>query len=496
MLDQLVRHHLRDVLGQEPLLVQADIASGLDRLDDRRVRRGPTDAELLEGLDERRLRVPGWRLCEVLLGQQLEHPQHLLRGELGQARLGVLVGPLVSSLGVDPDEPVEHERLSGRPQAVVRVPVGGSDVYADLREASLGHLRRHGALPDQVVQAELIAIERGGDPVGGTEDRRGANGFVGLLGVARPRLVAPMLGQRVRRAVLLLHELRDLAEGRVGDRHRVGPHVGDQSHRPLARKRYALVQALRERHRLARREPQLPRRLLLQGGGGERRGRRPLALLPLDVDDTVGGPAESLHVRHRVGLGAEEDALLVRRGREFALGDLRQPRDERLLLTLRCESDIDAPVLDRDEGADLALALDDQANGDRLDPARGQPGPHLPPQDRADPVADETIEDPARFLCIDELQVDRARVPHRLEDRVPRDLRERDPLRLVGRDAEQGGHVVGDRLALAVVVRCEHELVRAFERPLQVRDVPLGVFGDLVDRFEPVLHVDAELALR
>jgi hypothetical protein len=87
-------------------------------------------------------------------------------------------------------------------------------------------------------------------------------------------------------------------------------------------------------------------------------------------------------------------------------------------------------------------------------------------------------------------------MPHRLEDRVPRDLRERDPLRLVGCDAEEGGHVVGDRFALPVVVRGEHELVRALERALQVSDVPLGVLGDLVDRVEPVVHVDAELALR
>ena len=87
--------------------------------------------------------------------------------------------------------------------------------------------------PIQVVQAELIAIERGGDPVE-AEDRRGADGLVTSLGVRDLVLGADARARMT--AVLLLHELRDLAEGRVRDGHRVGPHVGDQTHRPLAGK--------------------------------------------------------------------------------------------------------------------------------------------------------------------------------------------------------------------------------------------------------------------
>ena len=36
------------------------------------------------------------------------------------------------------------------------------------------------------------------------------------------------------------------------------------------------------------------------------------------------------------------------------------------------EQGLERPVLARCEGLDLALALDDEADGDRLDPARGQ----------------------------------------------------------------------------------------------------------------------------
>ena len=170
--------------------------------------RRPPDPELLERLHERGLGEAGRRLREVLLGQHLEHPQHLLGGELGQAALGVLVRPLVASLDVDAEEPVEQQRLAGRAEHV-RVAVGRRlDVDADLVEARLGHLRRDGALPDQRVQAELVAVERAGDAFGRPERRRRPDRLVRLLRVARARLVAPRLLERVLRPELAPHDLR------------------------------------------------------------------------------------------------------------------------------------------------------------------------------------------------------------------------------------------------------------------------------------------------
>src|ERR687897_738338 len=64
--------------------------------------------------------------------------------------------------------------------------------------------------------------------------------------------------------------LRDLAERGLGDRERVGPHVGDQPDRALAGQVHSFIEALRERHRLPGAEPELAGRLLLQRGGLER----------------------------------------------------------------------------------------------------------------------------------------------------------------------------------------------------------------------------------
>ncbi len=197
-----------------------------------------------------------------------------------------------------------------------------------------------------------------------------------------------------------------------------------------------------------------------------------------------------------IGLGREQHALLVGRRRELALGHLGETGGERLLrvggLAGR-ETNVDAPVLDGNERPDLALALDDQPHRDRLHPARRQPGTNLLPQQRRDAVAHEAVEDATGLLGVVELQVDRARLTERLEDRVAGDLGERHALRGRRVDPEQGRDVVRDRLALTVVVRRQDQIARAgLEDLLQLSHVTLRVLGHHVVRRERVLDVDAE----
>ena len=106
----------------------------------------------------------------------------------------------------------------------------------------------------------------------------------------------------------------------------------------------------------------------------------------------------------------------------------------------------------------LALALDDEPRRDRLHAAGREPRHDLLPEDRRDLVAVEPVEDAARLLRVDEALVDLAGLVERPLDRVARDLVEDHPahghLRL--QHLEQ---MPGDRLALAVLVRREQELV-------------------------------------
>ena len=56
------------------------------------------------------------------------------------------------------------------------------------------------------------------------------------------------------------------------------------------------------------------------------------------------------------------------------------------------------------EGADLALALDDQPQRDRLHASRGKPAPHLVPQQRRDLVAHQPVQHAPRLLRIHQVR--------------------------------------------------------------------------------------------
>ena len=157
----------------------------------------------------------------------------------------------------------------------------------------------------------------------------------------------------------------------------------------------------------------------------------------------------------------------------------------------RIERRVEVPPLGGAERHPLALALDDEPRRDRLHAAGGEPAHDLLPEDGRDLVAVEPVEDAPRLLRVDEPLVDVARLVERALDRVARDLVE---------DHAADGHlrlqhleqVPGDRLALAVLVRREQELVGVGEQLLQLRDRLLLVRVDDVERLEVVLDVDAE----
>ncbi len=281
----------------------------------------------------------------------------------------------------------------------------------------------------------------------------------------------------------------------LGDRERVGPHVGDQPDRPLAGQVHSFIEALRQGHRLARAEPQLAGRLLLQGGGLERGPGALLTLLALHLGDAVVGLAEPVDVRGGLGFGRQQHALLVGRAGDPALGHAHEAGEERVVLPLRREACVDAPVLDRGEVADLSLALDDHPQRHRLHAPGREPRLDPAPQQRRDLVADQPVEHAPRLLRVEQLQVDLAGPLEGLQDRVARDLGERHPLGPRRIHPEQGRDVVRDRLALAVVVRREDQVLVRLQCLLQGRDVLLRVLGDLVRDLEPVVDVHAEVAL-
>src|SRR5438093_444707 len=174
---------------------------------------------------------------------------------------------------------------------------------------------------------------------------------------------------------------------------------------------------------------------------------------------------------------------------------LREPlavhRDEPRFERVRLKGRLDVPPAGGPELAPLAFALDDKARRNRLDAPGGQAAHDLLPEHRRDLVAVETVEDAPGLLRIDEPFVDLARLFERAGDRVLRDLVEDHATHrhLRPQDLEQ---VPGDRLALAVFVRRQQELVGLLQELLQLADLLLLVGIDDVERLEVVLDIDAE----
>ena len=141
----------------------------------------------------------------------------------------------------------------------------------------------------------------------------------------------------------------------------------------------------------------------------------------------------------------------------------------------------DVPVVGGAERHPLPLPLDHDPGRHGLHPAGREPRHDLLPQHRGDLVAVEPVEDAAGLLGVDQVPVDLARVRHRRLDGRLGDLVEDHPLdRHLG--LERLHQVPGDRLALAVLVRGQEDLVDLLGQLDQLVDLLLAVGGDHVER--------------
>ena len=256
-------------------------------------------------------------------------------------------------------------------------------------------------------------------------------------------------------------------EGEVGQVGRVRSHVGDAA---------GLVQPLGDLHGAGHREAQLPRGLLLEGGGGKRSRGLALGRLAFHAVGLEGGAVGGLQ-----DLGGDLGGVeaLVEVGLEALATCGQLGRD--LVVTLGLE------------GEDLPFALHDKADGDALDPAGGQRGSDLFPEDRGKLVAHEAVQHPAGLLGHHEGHVDLAGIVDGAEDGLLGDLAEDDALGLRLRQAERFLQVPADGLSLAVLIRREPDGLGGLGEFLQFTE-PALVGGHLIGGHEPVFDVDGQLS--
>jgi hypothetical protein len=154
----------------------------------------------------------------------------------------------------------------------------------------------------------------------------------------------------------------------------------------------------------------------------------------------------------------------------------------------------DRPVLLPLEGTDLALALRDEADRHRLHPTGRETAPHLLPEERADLIADQAVEDPPGDLGVELVGIELLGVLDRRLHRLLGDLVEEDAVD-VPPTPEALGDVPGDRLPLPVGIGREVDVVGVLGRPLELLDhLPLAV-NDVVLGLEIALDVHPELRL-
>src|SRR5439155_16476425 len=232
------------------------------------------------------------------------------------------------------------------------------------------------------------------------------------------------------------------------------------------------------------------RGLLLEARGDEGRCGVAAAFFSFYLCDRpvgAGEPREHLvHARLRV----EAEALVV----ELLAPDLGETRREGRRLA-RLEPGLDRPVLLGREGEDLALALADDADGDRLHTPRREPAAHLVPEERRELVAHESVEDPPSLLRVEAVLVELAGSLERREDRLLRDLVEEHAVDVLPPRAELLRDVPGDRLALAVGVGRQVDVLLVLGGLLDLLEDLRLALDDVVLGREVALDVDPELRL-
>ena len=483
MLSEKTADNAADVRGGEAPVVDVDVFAVAQRGDDRGVGRGPADAVLFEGLDQRSLGIARRRLGEMLLRVKRRQPHRIAHLHGRQHVVAVVLDGVVASFLVDGDVArLDQGGAVGAQQVARRSVAAREHVDRHGVEHCVRHLAGDRALPDERVEFELVGVEEPLDVRRHDGRRSRAHGFVRFLGVLRLGAVdAHLFGDRLL-AVQALDGGANLGDRLGSQRHRIGAHVGNKADAAFADVD-AFVQLLRRAHGALRGKTQLARGFLLQRRSRKWRRRIAAALLAVDGEHLerrgrAAGAAQRRLGGARSGFAGEAELL------DLAAGKLHQLERKGLFAVLTLG--VDGPVFLRDERGDLVLAFADHAQRRALHAPRGQAAPHLFPQQRREIEAHQVVERAARLLCVHQVERQLARMIDRFADRVLGDLVEHHALRGLALEfaalLEDLMQVPGDRLALAIGVGRQHQHRRFLQR--------LGNGGDvlLVALDQPILH--------
>ena len=474
------------VLGHQPLLLDAHVAAVLEYLQDRGVGRGPADAELLHALDQRGFRVARRRLGEMLAGVDLALGEALSGAHLGETAALLVGRDVVLALLIERQKAVELHHRPGRAQ-IDDTPRGvGGDIRGGALELGGFHLARDHAQPNQFVEPRLVVIEERFHLARAARHIGRPDRLVRLLRVFCLGLVLARRRRHVALAVVGADQAAGGGKRLFRDVDAVGAHIGNEAD-GLAVDLDAFVEPLRDAHGVRGRKAELAACFLLQRRGGEGRRRIALGGLGLDVGHRERGALQCRLERLGLGGGADVEPLdFLAVGADEARLEFLSPR--------RRQRRHQRPVFARDEFLDLELAVADEPQRHRLHPAGRARAGELAPQHRREREPHEVVERAAGEIGVDQGAIDLARVLHRVEHRLLGDGVEHHPLDRVRLERvlllQRFEHVPGNRLAFAIGVGGEDQLVGPLQGAGNVVEALLGLVVDLPDHAEIVLGVD------
>ena len=203
----------------------------------------------------------------MLLAVEFVYRQAFAFFQLGQFFVVFVVVRIVYAFFIHAEEAGKGLHLAGNAEdAFANHNIHGSGV-----KTGRGHLTGHGALPNHLIELELLGTQKRLYRFRRAVYRSGADGLVRLLCVFGFGFVDLGAGGQIIGTDFVIDVVADFGDGIVRQAKRVGTHIGNQADGALPHVD-AFIQLLGGAHGAVGGHAQLAHGFLLQGGGGEWRG--------------------------------------------------------------------------------------------------------------------------------------------------------------------------------------------------------------------------------
>ena len=353
----------------------------------------------------------------MLVGGEALQGQGLPLLELRQGGF-LLLFFLVLALLVDGGIASEFQAGGAGPEVVAP----GPDLHGDTVVHGVGHLASHVAAPNEFIEPVLFPRQVRLQVLRGPADVAGADGLVSVLGIGLG-LIAVGFGVGV--PVAAQDERLGLRQGLLAEAQGVGTHIGDEAHGALPGDVHALVELLGDGHSPPGGHAQLPGSLLLHGGGGKRGRGAALLVGALHALHREGGMLRLLD--HRVHFGLALQFRLPAVLPVVAGGEGLVPAQE---------AGVQGPVFLGLERLDLPLPVVHHPGGHGLDPPGGEATADLLPEEGAQLVAHQAVQDAPGLLGVHQVLVNGPGGLDALLDHLFCNLVEGHPLGLLVRQVQ------------------------------------------------------------